>query len=185
MAALLDVLRDYTHFRRVELSGDLPGVSGPTERDRLTGDTGELGLVIKAGYYYNATYNNFITSDTVNTQFIHGAFKYTAASGTARGMYLITKLAKAGTGSGECIRARTTVSAALTGAISVHGVHAESRLLSGGSVSGETCGIRATLAAESGATATAGTHYALRLDSDLGVTSTALTAAYIGIADVQ
>lgn len=185
MAALLDRYRDYTDHRRIMLSGDLPGAGGGhTIRDRMTGDTGELGLLWGAGYYYNATYNSMIASDTANTQFIHGAFNYSATSGTGRGAYYITKFSGAGAVSGECIRARAVVSAATTGG-AIHGIHAEARLLSGGSQSGTTCGIRATLAAESGSGLTTGTNHALRLDSDFGLTSTAANASFIGVYDVQ
>ena len=185
MGALLDRARDYTGFSRIMLSGDLPVAGGVTIRDRMTGDTGELGLIFGAGYYYNATYNSLIASDTANTQFIHGAFNYSATSGTGRGAYLVTKFSGAGAVSGECIRARSLVSAALSGAVAVHGIHAESRLVTGGSVSGVTAGIRATLACDSGTAITTGTHHALRLDSDLGATSTAANASFIGLYDTD
>lgn len=180
----LDVLRDYTHRRRLDLGGELPGVP-VSPRQPYSGDTGSIGHVLRAGYYYNATYNDFITSSTAGTQFIHGAFNYSATSGSGRGAYLITKFSGAGAVSGECVRARSVVSAALTGAQSIHGIHAESRLASGGSCAGEACGIRATLAADASSTITSGTLSALRLDSDLAVTSTAANAAFIGVFDVN
>lgn len=182
--AQLDPLRDYTNHRRLQLSGDQPRVRGHTTRMPYSGDTGTLGSVIRAGYYYNVAHNDFITDSTPNSSFIHAAFNYSATSGGGRGIYMVTKFSAAGTAAGECIRARTQVSAALTG-LGIHGIHAESRLLSGGSCSGMTAGIRATLAADSGCTLTTGTHHVLRLDSDLGVTSTAANASFIGLYDVQ
>jgi len=166
------------------LSGDLPDVTGHTIRERLTGDTGELGLVLGMGYYYNATYNNMITSPTAGTQFIHGAFNYSATSGAGRGAYLITKFSGAGAVSGECLRVRSTVSAATTGG-AIHGAHIEVRLLSGGSQTGTTCGIRATLAAEASSGLTTGTNHALRLDTDFALASSASRSSFIGLYDVN
>jgi hypothetical protein len=186
MATLVNRRIDYSNFRRIALSGDLPtSTAGHTIRDRMTGDTGELGIVLGMGYYYNATYNSMITSDTANTQFIHGAFDYSATSGTGRGAYLITKFSGAG-GSGECMRIRSTVSAAMSSGGAIHGIHSEARLLSGGYVTnGLVAGLRATLAAEASSTITTGTLSALRLDSDLALTSTAANASFIALADVN
>lgn len=182
--ALVNRYHDYANHRRIMLSGDLPSVGTHTIRDRMTGDTGELGLVLGMGYYYNATYNSMITSSTAATQFIHGAFNYSATSGAGRGAYLITKFSGAGAVSGECLRVRSVVSAATTGG-AIHGAHIEARLLSGGSQSGTTVGVRCTLAAESGSGLLTGMNHSLRLDSDFGLTSTAAAASFIGLYDVQ
>ena len=183
MAALLDRYRDYTNHRRIMLSGDLPGAGGQTIRDRMTGDTGELGLVFGAGYYYNSTYNSMIASDTANTQFIHGAFNYSATSGTGRGAYLITYFSGAGAVSGECIRARAVVSGASSGAVAIHGIHSELRITTGGSVSGDMAAVRATLASD--IAIPSGSACALRLESSFAAAFAGTVGAFIALYDVN
>jgi hypothetical protein len=146
----------------------------------MTGDTGELGFVLGMGYYYNATYNSLIESSLANTQFIHGAFNYSATSGSARGMYMVTRFSGTSSG-GECIRARSQITAATTSA--VRGVSVDARAMSGGSCTGIVTGIHSQLATETGCTV-GGTWNCFHAESNF--VSAALTpgnAAFLYVTD--
>ncbi len=193
--AQLDKVRDYTHFRRLQLSGDLPTSSPMTQIVDASADTGDLGSVLAMGYHYNdaASFgasgtDQFIKTWLANTQFIHAAFESDATSGTARGQYMILNLNGAGQ-AGECIRARTFLMAAAAGGNTVNGAHIEMRLNGTstggvGSVTGDANAIRATLSVDAGAGIT-GTMSALRLDSYFGQTSTGIVGGFISLWDVN
>jgi hypothetical protein len=192
--AQLRSLEDYTHFRRLMLSGDLPTTDGLSVPTDAAADTGDLGFVQSMGYHYNdaATLvsDQFVKTALANTHFIHGAFESTATSGTARGEYLILNLNGAGQ-AGECIRARTFVMATTGANSSTHGAHIELRLngtTTGGAgaiaSTADGAAVRATLSVDAGATITTGTIAALRLDSNFGVANTTSKSAFISLFDV-
>ncbi len=145
-----------------------------------------LGSAVSEGLWFGmGTASAAATTATASACYGKFYTATTATSGDNRGLYWKHTFSGAGAVSGECIRARAVVGAALTGAQSVHGIHAEARLAAGGSCAGEACGIRATLAADASSTITSGTLCALRLDSDFAVTSSAANAAFIGVFDVN
>ena len=198
--AQLDNIRDFSHFRRIMLSGDLPtSAGGPTIPQDNSSDTCDLGSVLAMGYHYNDA-GSFGTSGTdqyiktalANTHFIHAAFENTATSGTTRGMYMITALKGATGTTGECIRARTFVFGTTASGSDTHGAHIELRLngttTSGtGAINSASGGaaIRATLSADAGCTVTSGTMAALRLDGNFGLTSTSANASFIWCSDIN
>ena len=191
--AQLRNLEDYTHFRRLMLSGDLPTTGGLTVPTDAAADTGDIGSVIAMGYHYNdsasgapaASTDQFVKTALGNTQFIHGAFESSATSGTSRGAYLIHRITGNGSGvGGECIRARTHVWSALTGSTSVHGVHSELAFYTAGGTSGDGAAVRGTLSINSDATAPTGHLCALRLDSNFAQAVTTAATAFIQLSDV-
>jgi len=193
--AKLDNLEDYTHFRRIQLSGDLPTYGGMTVPSDSSSDTGDLGFLLAMGYHYSdsvsgapgASTDQFVKTALGNTQFIHGAFESSATSGTSRGAYLIHRITGAGSGvGGECIRARTHVWSALTGATSVHGMHSELAFYTAGGTSGDGAAVRGTLSVNSDATAPTGHLSSLRLDSNFGQAAYAnAVTAWISAWDVN
>lgn len=105
-----------------------------------------------------------------------------ATTGDTRLSY--QRLAITSTGSGETLRAFTTVSGAnaATGG-TVNGAHISLSVNSGGTISGAANALRVTLGAAAGVT-TGGTVAALQLDSDLTNTSTLPgTAAFIRVTN--
>jgi hypothetical protein len=104
------------------------------------------------------------------------------ASGTSRIVYARLR-AKTSCASGEAVRAYAE---AMTAVTDVHGLHATAQVSAGGSVTGEMAAVRATVAAVSGLTLSAGTLAALRLDSDLSSAVTGMTTvAWIALTELQ
>jgi hypothetical protein len=201
--AKLDNLEDYTHFRRIQLSGDLPTYGNMTVPADAAADLGDLGFVLAMGYHYTdaASYgtngvggtDQFMKSALPNSHFIHAAFESTATgttaalAGTARGTYQILAL-RGINGSGECIRARTFVMAAMGAGTDCHGAHIELRITGTstgavGSIVGGGSAIRATLSLDAGAT-TGGTLQSLLMESNFGQAPTGL-AAFCAATDIN
>jgi len=89
-----------------------------------------------------------------------------------------------GTGAqGESVRGYSHVMG--TGATSVHGGHFTGQVSAGGTVTGQLCGARATLATDSGLTLTTGTGHVLQLNSDLASAWGSGASAIIGVNDLQ
>lgn len=106
----------------------------------------------------------------------------TNTSGDVRLIYSKLNFTGAG-GSGETLRAFTTVAAAVATGGTVNGAHISLSVNSGGSISGAANALRVTLGAAASVT-TGGTVAALQLDSDLGSGATLpSTAAFMRVTD--
>lgn len=124
-----------------------------------------------------------VTVLTADKHFFQCYTKSTATSGDNRGMYWKHRLSGAGTGTGECIRAWTDVTAACAGAF---GAHITASITGAGitGVSGLMAGARATLGADAQTRTISGTVAALQVDSDLATGNTLPAgAAFIRVAD--
>lgn len=135
----LDRLRDYTHYRRLMLSGDVGGTH--TLHDRMTGDTeDERGYALAMGYYKSGSYNQPIVSASPETHFIHACFQSTASSGDNRGLYMQVRFSGAGGGDGARVRAIVESTPN-----TVHGAHFGVAFgSSAGACSGQATGCRMT-----------------------------------------
>jgi hypothetical protein len=105
-----------------------------------------------------------------------------STSGDSRVIYARKLNSAINAAGGEAIRAYLLVSAATGGA---HGIHATAEVTTGGSVSGEIAGVRATIATAASLTLASGHLLSLRLDSALETAVTGVTKnAFIGCYDV-
>jgi hypothetical protein len=102
----------------------------------------------------------------------------TNTTGDVRGIYSKLNFTGAG-GSGETLRAFTTVAAAVATGGTVNGAHISMSVNSGGSVSGAGNALRATLGAAASVTP-GGTLSVIQVDSDLAATATiGATVSYL------
>lgn len=137
--------------------------------------------VFNLGRYNSSTDNKALDSNLANINFMHAYFDSQATSGDNRGFYLRMKHSGAG-GGGEALRAYSIANAALG---TMHGAHVTAEVGAAGSISGLIAGMRATLGVATGLTLSAGSAYALRVDSDLASVVTGMTkAAYMNFAQV-
>jgi hypothetical protein len=105
-----------------------------------------------------------------------------AASGSSRLIYARTVGTVANSGGFESVRAYSLAKAAVS---QMHGLHGTAEISTAGSITGEACGVRATIATITGLTLNTGHYMAIRLDSDLTSVLTGVpAAAFIGVYDV-
>jgi hypothetical protein len=104
-----------------------------------------------------------LSTSTADKNFVGLFTKSTATSGDSRGIYAKHYIEGAG-GAGEAGRFYTMVTAA---AAQAHGAHITGQLDTGGQVTGQLCGLRATLATKTGLTIAGGSYAACRIDTDL------------------
>jgi len=151
---------------------------------------------VKLGDYYsleNIGYisggqstSDFVTSYEDGIKFLNFYFQAAGnSSGDARGLYMRLRLATAGTGGGEAVRAYTDVTVALTTG-SVHGVHASLAFSAAGSEAGQSAAVRSTLEVAAATRTLTGTYCSLLVENNIaaGNTVDGQKVAFVNFVDL-